>query len=82
MHTAERIIDASRVVLAGGAGTPALARMLGVTQLNLQAVPIQIAVTEPVQARPVGEFHQRHEAGARHEVGLIERREAYGQSVR
>jgi glycine/D-amino acid oxidase-like deaminating enzyme len=50
VHTAERIVDASRVVLAGGAGTPALARMLGVTQLNLQAVPIQIAVTEPVQA--------------------------------
>ena len=42
----------------------------------------QMLVTEPVQARPVGEFHQRHEAGARHEVGLIERREAYGQSVR
>lgn len=47
-ETKDALVSARRVVIAAGASTPSLTAMLGLAALPMQAVPIQVSVTEPV----------------------------------
>lgn len=44
----DAVIEAGRVIIAAGAGTSSVTSMLGLPALPIQAVPIQVSVTEPV----------------------------------
>lgn len=48
LHTDTTVIEAGRVVIAAGAATPAIIALLGIAALPIQAMPIQVSVTEPV----------------------------------
>ncbi|MFT4767763.1 MAG: sarcosine oxidase subunit beta [Glaciecola sp.] len=48
LNTPDLEVDASRVIIAAGAGTPSITKLLGSAKLDIQSVPIQMSVTEPV----------------------------------
>jgi len=50
LHTDTRVIRAARVIVAAGAGTPRIDGIPALGALPIQSVPIQVAVTEPLEA--------------------------------
>lgn len=48
LKTAQGDIEAKRIIVAAGAATPAITGMFSAGKLDIQSVPIQVSVTEPV----------------------------------
>lgn len=48
VRTTNSIFEARRIVIAAGAATPNIMNLLGAGKLDIQSVPIQVSVTEPV----------------------------------
>ena len=49
LHTPGAVVDAGRVIIAAGAGTPALSALPAIAGLPIESVPIQVSVTEPLE---------------------------------
>ena len=48
LHTAGHRIQATRVIIAAGAGSASVGNLPGLASLPIQSVPIQVSVTEPL----------------------------------
>lgn len=48
LRTPDAEVDAARVIIAAGAGTPALSSLPVIAGLPIESVPIQVSVTEPL----------------------------------
>ncbi|MEO1078273.1 MAG: FAD-dependent oxidoreductase [Pseudomonadota bacterium] len=50
LHTVNASINAGRIIIAAGAGSPGIRGIPTLAALPIQSVPIQVAVTEPLEA--------------------------------
>jgi glycine/D-amino acid oxidase-like deaminating enzyme len=48
IQTTHSVFESKRIVIAAGAATPKITDLLGVGKMDIQSVPIQVSVTEPV----------------------------------